>query len=93
MQTTAGKPEAIQPLFTGDDVRRFHEVVRKVPVAEDLVRYAVRLASASRPHQAGAARLRRALGQLGGRTAGRPVYRAGCEGPRPAAGPRPRDTR
>ncbi len=54
MQTTAGKPEAIQPLFTGDDVRRFHEIVRRVPVAEDLVRYAVRLASASRPHQAGA---------------------------------------
>ena len=27
----------------------FHEVVRKVPVAEDVVRYAVRLAAASRP--------------------------------------------
>ncbi|MHB0959008.1 MAG: AAA family ATPase [Pirellulaceae bacterium] len=54
VQTTSGKPETIQPLFTGEDVRRFHEIVRKVPVAEDLVRYAVRLASASRPHQAGA---------------------------------------
>ena len=28
---------------------RFHEVVRKVPIAEDLVRQAVRLAGASRP--------------------------------------------
>jgi hypothetical protein len=43
--------EPIEPLFTGEDVLRFHEVVRKVPVAEDLVRYAVRLASASRPHR------------------------------------------
>src|SRR2546428_821233 len=50
-QTTSRNPEPIAPLFTGEDVQRFHEVVRKVPVAEDLVRYAVRLASASRPRQ------------------------------------------
>jgi MoxR-like ATPase len=48
-QTTSSAPQPIEPLFTGDDVRRFHAVVRKVPVAEDLVRYAVRLADASRP--------------------------------------------
>ena len=51
-QTTSKVPEPIQPLFTGDDVRQFHEVVRKVPIAEDLVRYAVRLADASRPGRA-----------------------------------------
>jgi MoxR-like ATPase len=50
-QTTSGKAEPIEPLFTGDDVRRFHEIVRQVPVAEELVRYAVRLAAASRPGQ------------------------------------------
>jgi MoxR-like ATPase len=48
-QTTSRRPEAIAPLFTGSDVIEFHEVVRKVPVAEDVVRYAVRLAAASRP--------------------------------------------
>jgi MoxR-like ATPase len=53
-QTTSRKPEPIEPLFTGEDVLRFHDVVRKVPVAEDLVRYAVRLAAASRPTQEGA---------------------------------------
>ncbi|MBU6398737.1 MAG: MoxR family ATPase [Verrucomicrobia bacterium] len=53
-QTTARQPEPIAPLFTGEDVLRFHDTVRKVPVAEDLVRFAVRLASASRPHQPGA---------------------------------------
>lgn len=51
MQTTSRRPEPIQALFTGDDVRQFHDVVRKVPVAEELVRYAVRLAAASRPGQ------------------------------------------
>jgi MoxR-like ATPase len=50
-QTTARQPEPITSLFSGEDVMRFHEIVRKVPVAEDLVRYAVRLAAASRPHQ------------------------------------------
>jgi MoxR-like ATPase len=50
-QTTSGKPEPIEALFTGDDVMRFHDIVRKVPIAEDLVRYAVRLAAASRPRQ------------------------------------------
>jgi MoxR-like ATPase len=52
-RTTAGKPKAIEPLFTGEDVLHFHDVVRRVPVAEDIVRYAVRLASASRPGQEG----------------------------------------
>jgi MoxR-like ATPase len=48
-QTTSRKPEKVEPLFTGEDVLRFQDVVRKVPVAEDLVRYAVRLAAATRP--------------------------------------------
>src|SRR5262245_10802334 len=52
-QTTSRRPAAIEPLFTGDDVLRFHDVVRRVPVAEDLVRYAVRLAAASRPGREG----------------------------------------
>ena len=51
MRTTAGQPEPIAPIFTGDDVLQFHELVRKVPIAEEMVRYAVRLAAASRPHQ------------------------------------------
>ena len=53
MQTTSRSTVAIEPLFTGEDVLRFHSVVRKVPIAEDLVRFAVKLAAASRPRQAG----------------------------------------
>ena len=52
-QTTTNAHASIEPLFNGEDVRRFHEIVRKVPIAEDVVRYAVRLAAASRPRQAG----------------------------------------
>jgi MoxR-like ATPase len=48
-QTTAGKPKTIEPIFSGEDVLGFHSVVRRVPIAEDIVRYAVRLAGASRP--------------------------------------------
>jgi MoxR-like ATPase len=50
-QTTARRAPKIEPLFTGEDVMRFHELVRQVPIANNLVRYAVRLASASRPQQ------------------------------------------
>jgi MoxR-like ATPase len=52
-QTTGAKPQPIEPIFNGDDVQRFHGVVRTVPIAEDVVRYAVRIAAASRPGQTG----------------------------------------
>jgi MoxR-like ATPase len=51
-QTTSRRPEPIRPLFHGEDVRRFHDVVQKVPIAEELVRFAVRLAACTRPGQA-----------------------------------------
>ena len=52
-QTTARAAAPIEPLFYGADVLRFHEVVRRVPIAEDVVRFAVRLAAASRPRRPG----------------------------------------
>ena len=48
-QTTTTEPAAIEQIFTGEDLLRFRDAVRKVPIAEDVVRYAVRLAAASRP--------------------------------------------
>jgi MoxR-like ATPase len=51
-RTTSRQFAPIEALFTGEDVMRFHEVVRQVPIAEEVVRFAVRLAAASRPHQA-----------------------------------------
>ncbi len=52
-QTTSTRPEPVQPLFTGEDLLAFQDLVRRVPVAEDVIRYAVRLAAASRPNQPG----------------------------------------
>jgi MoxR-like ATPase len=79
-QTTTRAPEPIAPLFGGEDVQRFHEVVRKVPVAEDLVRYAVRLA-----------RIYPGMGELGRGLAGGAIPGAGSQGAGAAARPRPRD--
>jgi len=50
-RTTAQAGPEIAPLFSGEDVLQFHSIIRKVPIAEELVRYAVRLAAASRPRQ------------------------------------------
>ena len=48
-QTTQEQSGTIEAMFTADDVLNFHKVVRRVPIAEPLVRYAVRLADSSRP--------------------------------------------
>ncbi|MGK0187653.1 MAG: MoxR-like ATPase [Verrucomicrobiales bacterium] len=45
-QLDDSKPES---LFSGADLIRFQQIVRKVPVAEEMVRFAVRLATNSRP--------------------------------------------
>ncbi|MEY2727859.1 MAG: hypothetical protein RLZZ458_3726 [Planctomycetota bacterium] len=52
-RTTSQSVQPVSALFTGSTVREFHEVVRRVPIADDVVRYAVRLAAASRPRQNG----------------------------------------
>jgi MoxR-like ATPase len=48
LTTTAGKPEKIEPIFTGEDVLAFHQIVREVPVATEVAGYAVRLVAATR---------------------------------------------
>jgi len=53
-RTTAGPGEPVRQLFSGDDLIKAHQVVRRVPVAEEVVRYAVRLTAASRPNRDGA---------------------------------------
>ena len=52
-QTTSTSPETIEPIYSGEDVLRFHQMVRKVPVARDVIRHAVRLAARSRPARKG----------------------------------------
>jgi MoxR-like ATPase len=52
-RTTSGKKDPIHHLFTGQQLQAFQRLVRQVPVAEDVVRHAVRLTAASRPGRAG----------------------------------------
>ncbi|MEM1226161.1 MAG: AAA family ATPase [Planctomycetota bacterium] len=51
MQTTSTKPEPIEPLFNREDVLRFHDLVRRVPIAEEVASYAVSLVGATRPRR------------------------------------------
>ena len=50
MTTSLHVPQ-VERILSAVDILEMQNIVRKVPVAEDLVRYAVRLAAASRPHQ------------------------------------------
>ncbi len=59
---------------------RFHEAVRKVPIAEEVAAYAVRLAAATRPGREGAADFVERVGQLGSRHARRTNVGARIEG-------------
>lgn len=52
-RTTSGKGEPVQRLFSGEELLAFQQVVRKVPIAEDIARYAVRISAASRPGREG----------------------------------------
>lgn len=49
LQTTARRAEPIETLFTGEDILKFQEVVRRVPIARETADYAVRLVEATRP--------------------------------------------
>jgi len=50
-ETTSRADVQTSPVFKAEDVLRIQNVVRKVPVADSVVRYAVRLAASSRPGQ------------------------------------------
>jgi MoxR-like ATPase len=51
MQTTGAAVDDLKPIFEGSELIEFRNAVRSVPIAEDVARYAVRLAAASRPHE------------------------------------------
>lgn len=52
-QTTGAGSGEVRPVFSGEDLLKCHAVVRRVPIAEEVVRYAVRLAANSRPGREG----------------------------------------
>jgi MoxR-like ATPase len=47
--TTGNRQSQFEPVVSGRDILDFQKVIRKIPVAESVVRYSVNLARASRP--------------------------------------------
>ena len=54
-RTTSADAAPVEKLFTGAQLVTFQDVVRRVPIAEDVARFAVRLSAASRPGRASTA--------------------------------------
>jgi MoxR-like ATPase len=52
--TTAAPPETIRPVVSRQEILAFQRVVRRVPVAEEVVRHAVNLVRATRPGEGSA---------------------------------------
>ncbi len=50
-RTTSAVRDEVQAVFSGEELLQCHEVIRQVPIAEEVIRYAVRLAANSRPNQ------------------------------------------
>jgi MoxR-like ATPase len=53
-QTTGGVAPKLEKVLGADEILRLQEVVRKVPVADNVVEKAVALARRTRPHESGA---------------------------------------
>jgi MoxR-like ATPase len=52
-RTTSREDVQLKPVLTGDDVLRIQELIRDVPAADHVVRYALRIARATRVHEPG----------------------------------------
>ncbi len=51
MRTTSGAKAVVENIFSAEDMTSFARLVRMVPVAEPIARYAVKLVQASRPNR------------------------------------------
>lgn len=49
-QTTAGETKTVNPLFTAEEIIQFQQLIRRIPVADNVVEYAVTLVGKTRPN-------------------------------------------
>ncbi|QAA81130.1 MoxR family ATPase [Aequorivita sp. H23M31] len=47
--TTAGENEKVRPLFTSEEIIGFQQLIRRIPVADNVIEYAVGLVGKTRP--------------------------------------------
>lgn len=50
LSTTSAKEPELNPVMTGEDVLRIQETVRRIPAADNVVKYAVQLVRSTRPN-------------------------------------------
>ncbi|HET8885523.1 MAG TPA: AAA family ATPase, partial [Salinimicrobium sp.] len=55
--TTSGGVKEIRPLFTAQEIIDFQELIRRIPVADNVIEYAVGLVSKTRPQEQNAANI------------------------------------
>ena len=55
--TTVDSTQEVAVVMTAEDILSFQEVIRRIPVPDNVCEYAVRLASSTRPHAEGASEL------------------------------------
>lgn len=53
-RTTTAHLPTVSSVFSGDQITAFQDIVRRVPVAPDVLHYALRVVRATRPHEPGA---------------------------------------
>ncbi|MDC8002009.1 MoxR family ATPase [Aequorivita todarodis] len=53
-QTTAGEIQRVNPLFTAQEIIDFQQLIRRIPVADNVVEYAVTLVGKTRPNSSAA---------------------------------------
>ncbi len=53
-QTTTNRSVHLNQILTGDQILEFQKVVRKIPIADNVLQYAVQLATKTRPNTSGA---------------------------------------
>lgn len=53
-QTTTGETQAVNPLFSAQEIIDFQQLIRRIPVADNVVEYAVALVGKTRPNSTSA---------------------------------------
>ncbi len=77
-ETTAPRDVSLQPVLSKDDVIQLQQFVRRIPVSQHVVSYAVAIARATRPNEAAASKLARQYVEWGaGPRAGQQMVLAG----------------
>lgn len=63
--TTSGTPQKVNPLFTAQEIIDFQELIRRIPVADNVIEYAVTLVGKTRPKSQSAPELVKKIYRLG----------------------------